>query len=97
MDDQKLERYLSSKTEITPPYISERKILEVLAARQKRRIMITLSIAALLWMIVFHLATVWVYQINQLAAYLLAGCFAIGLMTSGVFSGLVLKYKKEGV
>ena len=97
MDEQKLERYLNDKTEIKPPYINERKIHEVLAARQKRRILIVLSVAALLWVMVFHLAAVWVYRINQSAAYILAGCFAIGLMTSGIFSGLVLKYKKEGV
>ena len=97
MDEQKLKQYLTEKNEITPPRISERKIQEVLAERQKRRILIALSIAALLWMMVFHLTTVWVYRINQPAAYVLAGCFAIGLMTSGIFSGLVLKYKKAGV
>ena len=93
MDSDRLEKYLNDN-EIVPPPMSERKILELLEARSKRNLLIAVSLAAMLWTITLSIMTLCLYHINQLAAYMLAVSISIGLTTSGIFTGIVLKYKK---
>ena len=95
--DKQLELYFNNKTEINPPYISEQKIQRILETRKKRNIMIAISFAALLWAAVFAVFSVWIHQFNPLAAYIIAGVIGVGYISSGIFSGIVLKFKKAGV
>ena len=94
--DKKLEIYLSGSTITTPPHMSSQKIQRILEVRKKRRLLIAMSFAALLWMMVFIMITALTYQLNPIAAYIAYGVLVIGLISSSIFSGLVLKFKKVG-
>ena len=94
--DKQLDLYFNHNTKITPPYINEQKIQMVIEARKKRHLMIALSFAALLWAAAATLLSVWLHQYNAMAAYFAAGILGAGYISSGIFSGMVLKYKKAG-
>ena len=94
--DKQLDLYFNHGTEATPPYINEQKIQRILEARKKRHLMIAMSFAALLWAAVAALLSVWLHQYNATAAYIIAGILGAGYISSGIFSGMVLKYKKAG-
>ena len=94
--DKQLDIFFNHDAEITPPYINEQKIQIFLEARKKRHLMIALSFAALLWAAVATLLSVWLHQYNATVAYIAAGILGAGYISSGIFSGIVLKYKKAG-
>ena len=94
--DKQLDLYFNQGTVATPPFINEQKILRIVEARKRRNLMISMSIAALLWAAVAILLSVCLHQYNAVAAYFTAGIFGAGYITSGIFSGMVLKYKKVG-
>ena len=94
--DKKLENYLCSGAEIAPPHMSTQKIQRIIEVRRQRRLLIAVSFAALLWMMMFVLVIVWVYRFNQIAAYAISCVLSMSVISSAVFSGLVLKFKKVG-
>ena len=93
----KLESYLGGEVAIPSPHMSSQKIQRILEARRKRWLLIALSFAAMLWLVVLVMITVWIHRLNPVAAYVISGLLGVGLMSSGAFSGLVLKFKKVGV
>jgi len=95
--DDKLDLYFNHSAGMAPPYIGERKIQRILEARKKRRLMIAVSFAALLWAAAIAMFSVWLHQSNPVAAYVIAGVIGAGYVSSGIFSGMVLKFKKAGV
>ena len=95
--DKQLDLYFNHGAEMTPPYIGERKIQRILEARKKRRLMIAVSFAALLWAAAMVMVSVWLHQSNPVAAYVIAGVIGAGYISSGIFSSMVLKFKKAGV
>ena len=78
------------------PRISESKIQRIQEERRRNGVLAALSVAAMLWMLVFAVGIVWLHQSNPPAAYVLTGLLGIGFITAGLFAGLVLKNKKVG-
>ena len=94
--DKQFDQYFNHSVETTPPYINEQKIQRILETRKIRHLMIAMSVAALLWAAVATLLSVWLHQYNATAAYVMIGILGVGYISSGIFSGMVLKYKKAG-
>ena len=95
--DDRLETYFGVLDETAPPHISEQKVRRILENRERRRSLVAVSAAALLWMVLAVMVNVWVFrEVSAEAAYIAGGLLCVGLMSAAVFSGLVLKYKKVG-
>ena len=95
--DKMLDSYLCGGAGEPPPHMSVQKIQHILQAQKKRRLLIAVSVAALLWVMALALFTVCLYQLNPMAGRVLAVALAVGAGCAGAFSGLVLKFKKVGV
>ena len=94
--DKQLDIYFNHSVTAPPPTISEQKIQRVLEAQKKRFLMIAMSVAALLWAMVVVVLSVRLHQFYPLTAYIIAGFISVEYISSGIFSGIVLKYKKAG-
>ena len=97
MMDKQLETYFNTTVQVIPPQINEQKIQMPLEVRRKRRLLVAVSFAALLWTMLFVLLTVWVQrEISAKVAHGMGAALCVGLLSSAIFSGLVLKFKKVG-
>ena len=95
--DKQLEQYFNQNAVKSPPFMSEQKVQRILESRKKRNLMMAMSFAALLWAAAIFMLSAWLYQFNPTAAYIATGVVGIGYISSGIFSGMVLKFKKAGV
>ena len=94
--NKQLDTYFSDITAIAPPQLSAQKLQDLLEERAKRRRLVAVSFAALLWVMMFVVLTLVVYRLSPVAAYVLAGLLGAGIVAAGIFSGLVLKFMKVG-
>ena len=97
MMDKQLEQYFNQNIKTPLPFVSEQKIQGILEARQKRQLLIAVSFAALLWVALAVASAVLLYQIKPLFSYAIVIALFAGLVSSGLFSVLTLKYRKVGV
>ena len=95
--DNKLDLYFKNEFEANPPHISEYKIRLNLAKRRQRWLLISVSVAALLWSMAFAFMVACVSQQNEVAAFAMTIAISVGLICAGIFSGLVLKFRKVGI
>jgi hypothetical protein len=91
--DEKLGAYLGS-TVATPPLLTERKIVQLIEQRRKKRVMIWLSLAGLLWMLALYAVAFMVSLQNQTVGILLLAALSIGYICAGCFAGTVIKFRK---
>ena len=95
--DDKLELYFKDGFEAPPPHISEYKIKLTLAKRRQRWLLILVSVSALLWTLAVTILSACVFHLNETAAFALSAAIGIGLMCAGIFSSMVLKFRKVGI
>ena len=96
--DNKLDTYFGTTAEVIPHHLTEQKIQSILESRRKRRLLVAVSIAALLWMILFSMLIIWVQrEVSVKVSYGMGAALCLGMISSAIFSGLVLKFKKVGV
>ena len=93
MPIEKLDGYINSQ-EDTPPVITERQIVEIVAKRQKRMAVTLLSLAGLLWTLVLYSFSFLVGRENQTAGIILLAALSVGYICAGCFAGIVLKFRK---
>jgi|GEM_PF-4425270 len=95
--DKKLDLYFKSDLEMKPPHINEYKIQKTLAERKQRWLLVSVSIAALLWMLAVSFFSVFLYRENQTLALAVMIALGVGMTCAGIFSCLVLKFRKVGI
>jgi uncharacterized membrane protein len=94
--DERLSSYINTQTQ-PPPLLSERKIVYELARRRKRLYLVMLSLAGLLWAILFYWFSFRVGRQNLTVGLALLAALSMGYICAGCFAGAVIKIRKVSV
>ena len=94
--DERLSSYINTQTQPSPP-LSERIIVHELARRRKRLYLVLLSLAGLLWAILFYWLSFRVGRENQTMGLALLTALSMGNICAGCFAGAVIKIRKVSV
>lgn len=95
--DEKMQNYMDDGGGQMPPAIDERQIVKTLNQRRKRTQIVLLSLAGLLWALVFYLFSYMAGFVNHTYSVIALVALTLGYIGSGVFASFVIKYKKVGV
>ena len=94
--DEKLSGYINSQAQ-KPPAISEAAIVRELAWRERRKTLVMLSLAALLWTTLLYGYAFVLGRENQAAGIALLCAISVGYIGAGCFAGIILKFRKAGL
>lgn len=91
MIDNELYEFFKQESTFHEPYINEAKIISESARRKKRKIIIWLSAASVLWLVCFLVSAILLGTVNQTFSLLLFIFAGIQLIASGLLCIAILK------
>ena len=94
--DEKLRGYIN-QPDGTPPTIAQARLAERAERDRKRMALVLLSLAGLLWTLVFYGVCFAIGRDNPAAGIALLSAMSAGYMGAGCFAGIVMKLRKVGM
>jgi hypothetical protein len=91
--DEKLGSYFNAEPG-RPPFISEKQIERQLEQRRKRRSLIWLSLAGLLWTLTLYAIAFGFGQRNAIWGVALLTAISASYICAGCFAGIVIKLRR---
>lgn len=91
--DERLSGYINTHIQ-QPPVLNERIILLELERRKKRLHLALLSLAGLLWAILFYWLSFKVSRENQAFGLAMLVMLSVSYMCAGCFAGVIIKLRK---
>lgn len=92
--DNQLREFFNEEITITPPFVNETKIIYELERRKKRKMIIWLSVASLLWFTLFFISAILIAKEDMTVCILLLVFAGIQIIAGGLLSFVVLKSRR---